>query len=70
MFLSIYHLIHVYDYPGADYGGFIKGLDWKKTQNKIAMSFIKPTLKLLGKPRFDFNDYLRTIKLRIKSNWS
>ncbi|MFV0419637.1 MAG: hypothetical protein ACK5KT_13030 [Dysgonomonas sp.] len=40
-----------------------------KAQNRIAMSFIKPTLKLLGKPKFDLIDYLRTIKLRIKSNW-
>lgn len=40
-----------------------------KAQNRIAMSYIKPTLKLLGNPKFDLKDYLRTIKLRIKSNW-
>lgn len=40
-----------------------------KAQNKIAMFYIKPTLKLLGNPKFDLKDYLRTIKLRIKSNW-
>ena len=28
-----------------------------KVQNKIAMSFIKTTLKLLGNSKFDFKDY-------------